>query len=166
MRPVFRRTSQQMRKTTWQQLQYVWPNLKTLKELIKTVPMSTLSRKEYKDLLIIQRACDRQRYLNREPEHSIRGKIISFPQPHMRPIARGKVRGACEFGAKISAAITEHGLMYIDRLEREPYHESGDLQMQLERYKDRFGHCPKSVHVDKIYRTRENRGWCEERNIR
>ena len=56
--------------------------------------------------------------------------------------------------------------MYIDRLEWEPYNESGDLQMQVERYKDRFGHYPESVHVDKIYRTRENRGWCEERNIR
>jgi hypothetical protein len=128
--------------------------------------MSTLSRKEYKDLLVIQKAYDQQMYLYREHEHSIRGKIVSLSQPHVRPIARGKARGAYEFGAKISAAITEHGLMYIDRLEWEPYNESGDLQMQVERYKDRCGHYPESVHVDKIYRTRENRAWCEERSIR
>ncbi|BCU09978.1 hypothetical protein MAN88_05420 [Microcystis aeruginosa] len=28
------------------------------------------------------------------------------------------------------------------------------------------GYYPESVHVDKIYRTRENRAWCKERGIR
>jgi transposase, IS5 family len=140
--------------------------LRIVNELIETVPLSRLSKKEYHDLLVIKKAYDQQMYLYREHEHSIRGKIVSLSQPHVRPIARGKARGAYEFGAKISAAITDHGLMYINRLEWEPYNESGDLQMQVERYKERFGHYPESVHVDKIYRTRENRAWCEERKIR
>ena len=161
-----RRTKQQIRKATRQQLQYVGRNLRTVKELIKAVPEGRLSRKEYKDLLVIQKAYDQQVYLYQNNEHAIRGKIISLSQPHVRPIARGKARGAYEFGAKLSAAITEHGLMYIDRLSWEPYNESGDLKMKVERYKERFGHYPESVHVDKIYRTRENRQWCEEKKIR
>ena len=28
------------------------------------------------------------------------------------------------------------------------------------------GYYPESVHVDKIYRTREKRAWCKERGIR
>ena len=99
-------------------------------------------------------------------EHANCGKIISIAQPHVRPIARGRARGAYELGTKISAATTEHGLMYIDRLLWEPYNESGDLKMQVVRYKERYGHYPESVHVDKVYRTRENREWCEEKKIR
>ncbi len=32
--------------------------------------------------------------------------------------------------------------------------------MQVERYKERHGHYPASVHADKIYRTRKNRAFC------
>ena len=44
--------------------------------------------------------------------------------------------------------------------------ESVDLKSQVEKYKKTFGYYPESVHVEKIYRTRENRGWCKERGIR
>ena len=36
----------------------------------------------------------------------------------------------------------------------------------MEHYKDLTGYYPQSVHVDKIYRTRQNRAWCKERGIR
>ncbi len=41
-----------------------------------------------------------------------------------------------------------------------------DLKKQVEEYKNYTGYYPSSVHVDKIYRTRENRAWCKERGIR
>ncbi|MBD2609486.1 transposase [Scytonema hofmannii FACHB-248] len=44
--------------------------------------------------------------------------------------------------------------------------ESGDFKTQVEDFKDYTGFYPESVHVDKIYRTRENRDWCRERGIR
>ena len=34
------------------------------------------------------------------------------------------------------------------------YIESGDLKAQVEAYKELTGYYPKSVHVDKIYRTK------------
>ena len=48
----------------------------------------------------------------------------------------------------------------------ENFNESGDLIGQIEAYKARTGYYPESVHVDKIYRTKENRAWCQERGIR
>jgi hypothetical protein len=54
----------------------------------------------------------------------------------------------------------------VDRLSWEPYNEGEDLPMQVERYKERFGRYPESVHADKIYRTRDNLEYCKERNIR
>ncbi len=46
------------------------------------------------------------------------------------------------------------------------FNESGDLKKQVEEYKNFTGYYPSSVHVDRIYRTRENRAWCKERGIR
>jgi len=98
--------------------------------------------------------------------HSIPEKILSVSQPHVRAIARGKARGAYEFGAKLSAAVTEDRMVFLDRLSWEPYNESEDLIPQVEKYRERFGHYPVSVHADKIYRTRENLQYCKEHKIR
>lgn len=46
------------------------------------------------------------------------------------------------------------------------YNEGIDLVRDIERYRERYGHYPESVHADKIYRTLANRMWCKERGIR
>ena len=40
------------------------------------------------------------------------------------------------------------------------------MKAQIEAYRKFTGYYPESVHVDKIYRTRDNRAWCKERGIR
>jgi hypothetical protein len=37
---------------------------------------------------------------------------------------------------------------------------------QVERYRQRFGFYPKSVHADQICKTRENRAYCQSKGIR
>ena len=56
--------------------------------------------------------------------------------------------------------------MFLDHLSWDNFNESGDLKKQIEEYKNFTGYYPSSVHVDRIYRTRENRAWCKERGIR
>jgi hypothetical protein len=70
-----------------------------------------------------------------------------------------------EFGAKLSASVVD-GAVFLDRLDWDPYNESGDLVAQVKAYKQRFGCYPASVHCDTIYRTRENRKFCKKHNIR
>ena len=48
----------------------------------------------------------------------------------------------------------------------ENYNESEDLVDQVEHYRRQIGWYPESVHVDKLYRTRENLRYCNERGIR
>ena len=161
-----RRTKKEIRRALRTQLQYVRRNLRTIKELQNKVPSTTLSTKQRHDLIVIHEVYRQQLQMYKAKTHSIPGKIVSISQPHVRPIARGKARAAFEFGAKISASMTEHGMIYIDRLQWEPYNEQEDLPVQIEKYKQRFGRYPESVHADKIYRTRENRAYCEARGIR
>ena len=78
---------------------------------------------------------------------------------------RGKAGKAVEFGAKISASNV-NGFVFLDKLSWDSYNESGDLKERIEEYKKETGCYPESVHVDKIYRTRANRVYCEERGIR
>jgi len=98
-------------------------------------------------------------------EHKIPGRIVSISQPHVRPIVRGKARADVEFGAKIAVSLI-NGYSFLDRISWDPYHESQDLIGQVEKYKQRFGCYPVSVHADKIYRTRENLAYCRQREIR
>jgi transposase, IS5 family len=54
----------------------------------------------------------------------------------------------------------------VDRISWDAYNESVDLVQQIDASRRRFGHDPASVHVDQIYRTRENRRFCTSRGIR
>lgn len=83
------------------------------------------------------------------------GRIVSLSQPHVRPILRGKLAAAVEFGAKLSVSVVD-GFCYVDRLSWDNYNESADLSEQIERYRARYGLYPSSVHADKLYRTRDN----------
>jgi hypothetical protein len=97
--------------------------------------------------------------------HRVDDRIVSISQPHVRPIVRGKAGKPTEFGAKLSISVV-NGFSFVDRRSWDNYNEGGDLLEQIETFRRRFGCYPESVHVDKIYRTRENRAFCKKHGIR
>lgn len=161
-----RRTRQEIRRATRKQLNFVRRDLGHLKDLLEVHGFRAFSEKQMKDYQVIKAIYDQQKFLYTNKTHSVPHKIISIAQDHVRPIARGKAARPFEFGAKISISVTDQRMVFIDKHSWEPYNECGDLEMQVERYKQRFGHYPESVHADKIYRTRDNRAWCTARGIR
>ena len=58
------------------------------------------------------------------------------------------------------------GDVFLERLSWENYHEANDLIETIEKYKERFGYYPESVHVDKTYRNRPNLKYCKNHGIR
>jgi transposase, IS5 family len=161
-----RRTRQEIRRAIRKQLCFVRRDLGHMKALVEAHGDRALSARQKRDYEVIKRIYEQQRYLYTNKTHSVSQKIISISQDHVRPIARGKAARPFEFGAKISISVTDGRMVFIDRHSWEPYNECADLSMQVERFRKRFGHYPESVHADKIYRTRENRVWCDERGIR
>jgi IS5 family transposase len=89
-------------------------------------------------------------------KNKVDDRIVSLTQPHVRPIVRGKAGKHTRFGAKLSASSFE-GYVFLDRISWDNFNESGDLIAQVEAFKEFTGHYPESVHVDKIYRTLDNR---------
>jgi len=57
-------------------------------------------------------------------------------------------------------------LKKLDEQHCDNFNESGDLIALVKKYKKRFGYYPESVHVDKIYRNRDNIKFCREKGIR
>ena len=154
------------RKAIRQQLGYVERNLGSIDKLLnRGVSLERLSHYEYRSLLVISELYRQQRFMYDGGLNRIENRLVSISQPHVRPIVRGKAGKPTEFGAKLSASLVD-GFVLLDRLSWDNFNESQDLVAQVASYRSRHGCYPASLHVDQIYRTRENRRWCQERGIR
>ena len=154
-----------LRQGLGQQLRYLRRNLATIASMAQEGLLVVLPRHRYRQLLVIHELTRQQLWMYTHRGHRIANRIVSISQPHVRPLVRGKAGASVEFGAKISVSVVE-GVSFVDRISWDAYNESVDLVPQIDAYRRRFGHDPASVHVDQIYRTRENRCYCARKGIR
>ena len=154
-----------LRKALRSQLGFIRRNLKSVDKLSEVVPLTVLSKRQYRDLLVISELYRQQQWMYDRRSKRIDDRIVSISQPHVRPIKRGKAGSDTEFGAKLSVSLVD-GYGFVDRTSWDNFNESGDFEDQVEAYKRRFGFYPESVHADKIYRTRDNLRYCKARKIR
>ncbi len=148
-----------IRKAIRQQLQYVRRNLGHIETLAGQVGLDTLSRRMYRNLLVIAEVCRQQEQMYCKKRNKVDHRIVSISLPHIRPVIRGKVSAPVEFGAKASVSKVG-GYAFLETLGWEPYNEGTKLNEHIEEYKRRFGCYPVSIHADKIYRTRDNLKHC------
>lgn len=154
-----------VRKAIRQQLSHLQRNLNTIEKLTTEGGLSKLGKKQYSDLLVISELYRQQHLMFEQRVHSVKDRIISISQPHVRPIVRGKAKAKTEFGAKLSASVVD-GYCFADRISFDAYNEGEDLSGQIEAFRRRYGHYPASVHADKIYGNRKNRAYCKNLGIR
>ena len=148
------------------QLQYIKRNLSHIEKLVNSgAELTSLNPSKYKSLLVVTEVYRQQLWIQENESNRIDDRIVSITQPHIRPIVRGKAGQPVEFGAKVSVSCIEN-YVFLDHLSWDNFNESGDFKDQIEAYKNFTGYYPSSVHVDRIYRTRENRAWCKEKGIR
>lgn len=154
-----------LRKAIRKQLSFVQRDLKHLETQVKQGGLDLLSKKQYRELLVIQELYRQQLSMYKSKSHRIDHRIVSIQQPHVRPIVRGKAHARVEFGAKLSVSVV-NGFSFLDELQWDAYHEGSLLQASVEAYRKRYGFYPEAVLVDQIYRTRENREYCKQLGIR
>jgi len=124
-----------------------------------------LPHKYRRQLWIIDTLYDQQRSMYDKKENRCDDRITSISQPHVRPMVRGKQGKKVEFGAKLGLSLFD-GHLSAQTLSWDAYNEAADLPKQATTYKLLTGSYPELIQADKIYATRENRKWCEQRNIR
>jgi len=156
----------ELRKVIGKQLRYVRRDLQHIETLAERSSFELLSRKQYRDLLVIGEVYRQQEQMYERGIKRIEDRIVSISQPHVRPIVRGKAGRPVEFGAKVSVSLV-NGYSFIERMSWDNFNESKDLKGQIEGYRKQFGYYPESVHADnRIYRSRENVRYCERHGIR
>lgn len=164
-----------IRKAAKKQLNYIARNLGYIEE-----GLDMLSEDQYKEVFkkanslreyfVIQEVYRQQTELlqkrgSKYESNSVEDRIVSFHQPWVRPIVRGKAGRRTEFGAKVNFSETE-GFIRADRIDFNNFNESTGLKDQVEAYYSLYGYYPASVLVDKIYLTRENRKYLDSKNIK
>ena len=154
-----------LRKAIRKQLGYLGRNLKAIDRQSKKTSILLLSKRQYKNLLVIHEVYRQQKWMYDHRQRRIDDRIVSISQPHVRPIKRGKAGASTEFGAKISVSLVD-GYAYLDHLSWDNFNENRDLKDQVEAYRRRFGFYPESVHADSIYRSRANINYCKGYGIR
>jgi len=154
------------RKAIRKQLAYVRRNLKHIENLVnQKAQLSKLKSQSYRMLLVVHELFRQQQSMYVARSRRIDNRIVSLTQPHIRPIVRGKAGTPVEFGAKLSVSCVD-GFCFLDHLSWDNFNESQDCQLQVGLYYQRFGYYPESVHIDRIYQTRDNRAFCKQRGIR
>jgi len=154
-----------VRKAIGQQLRFLCRDLGHINTLAVHVPLTVLPARQYRNLLVIHEVYRQQKAMYERKIHRIDDRIISISKPHIRPIKRGKVVAETEFGAKLSISLV-HGYAFTERISWDNFNEGVDLIEVIKGYHHRFDVYPESVHVDKIYRNRENLRYCREHKIR
>ncbi len=161
-----RPSRQERRRAIAKQLQYIKRNLSHIENLVSSgADLSSLSPSKYKILLVVTEVYRQQLWMYENESTRIDDRIVSITQPHIRPLVRGKAGKPVEFGAKLSVSCFDN-YVFLDHLSWNNFNESGDFKDQIEAYKNFTRYYPSSVHVDRIYRTRENRAFCKKRGIR
>ena len=155
-----------LRKAVGQQLRYLRRNLAHIDALIAAgASLAQLDKQLYRKLLVLSELFRQQQWMYQQHQRRIDDRIVSIAQPQVRPIVRGKAGAPVEFGAKIVISCVD-GYVFLEHLDWNNFNESTHLPKEIERFKQRFGHYPASVHADQIYRTRANLQYCRERGIR
>jgi len=152
-----------------QQLQYLRRNLRHIDCLLEYWPEGTpipLPRWLLYRYWVIQHVYAQQWEMYRNKSRRCDDRIVSISQPYVRPIVRGKLDKAVEFGAKLSVSLIGDGVACMDHLRWNAFHEGGDLESQVEAYRTRHGHYPEAVLGDPVYGTQANRRYLKGHGIR
>ena len=157
-------TAKKIRKALRQQMSYAKRDMGYLEKFM--ADGYAPQQGEIPLLLTVFKLYEQQKYMYDNKVHSVENRIVSIMQPWIRPIVRGKLNSAVEFGAKLDISIDSDGYARIEKTSFDAYNESATLKDVAERFKERTGHYPERVLADQIYRTRENRSFCKENGIR
>lgn len=152
------------RKAVKKQLKFVKDDIEIIEKRIENKAFN-LNEKNNEKFELIKKVYEQQKYMIDNNTNSVKNRIISLNQNHVRPIVRGKAGRNVEFGAKVSMHI-HNGYAYLDKVSFDNFNESTILKKVIEDFKKLHGYYPKRVLGDRIYQTIENKKYCSELGIR
>ena len=164
------KNKKELRVILGKQLRYLRGNLSTIEKMLDKVEERTggrfpLEKRDQRIYWVVQHVFDQQMYMYQNKVHSCSDRIVNIYQPQVRPMVRGKDKANVEFGSKINISEVE-GFVRLDHIGWDNYDEGGDLELQVERFRELYGCYPELLLADRKYLTRENRRYLKEHGIR
>lgn len=156
-----------IRKTIRRQLGYLRRDLKAIRRIEELHPgclEEKLPKRKLERLYVIRLLYAQQMEMYQRDIHRVANRIVSLSQPWVRPIVRGKQNADVEFGAKIEMSVV-NGYLRVEDMRWDAFNESTTLQASAESYREAYGHYPKRILADTIFRTRENLQYCKAQGI-
>ena len=161
-----KKSKKSIRKAIRQQLGYLKRDLKIIDQIAAAHPdyLQFLSSWEQERLAVVRVLYVQQNEMFNTNTRRTDNRIVSLSQPWIRPIKRGKQNAETEFGAKVEMSDV-NGFLRIEHLSLDAFNESTTLQESVENYRRAYGHYPKRVLADTIFRTSRNLRYCKEHGI-
>jgi IS5 family transposase len=117
----------------------------------------------YERFKTIKTLYHQQYYLFYGKNTSVKHRIVSLSQPHIRPILRGKENKPIEFGIK-AHLMQVGGINIIEYHSFEAFNETTRLKNAVYKHNTIFGRCT-HLAADGIYPTNRNRVYCTSKGI-
>ena len=164
-----RKSKKELRVIIGKELRYVRRNISTIEKMLDKVEHVRkefpLKHRDQKIYWVVQHLFDQQMYMYRNKSHKCSDRIVNIYQPHVRPMVRGKDSADAEFGSKINISEVE-GFVRCNHIGWDNYDEGGDLEKQVEDFKQLYGFYPELLLGDRKYLTRANRQYLRNMGIR
>ena len=162
-----KKTRKVIREAAKQMLQHVRRNKK---QLIKLIAELRIKGKEVKEVIhrkieIIRIILEQQWDMYRRRSHIVKDRIVSYSQPEVRPMVRGKAGKPVEFGPKAELSLVD-GYLLLDWLSFDNFNEANKLGESIKLYEERFEKKPEKMIGDGIYGNRDNRNLLKVERIR
>ena len=119
----------------------------------------------HKKIEIIKILLKQQLDMYRRKSHIVKDRIVSYSQPEVRPMVRGKAGKPVEFGPKAELSLVD-GYLFLDWLSFDNFNEAKKLEESIKKYKERFEKKPQKIIADGIYGNRDNRNYLKGEQIR
>jgi len=96
----------------------------------------------------------------------VNNRIVSFHEPSVRPIARGKDGGRkTEFGRKITVNVVGGGLMQTARVDNSAFSDTEMVKDAIKTHERTFGRKPSEINTDRGAHSPENHALLAEKDI-
>jgi IS5 family transposase len=160
-----KKTAVFIQKSRNQMLRFLKRNLTQLSEVVQAVESQVEAGRKLAGLSLNKiksqmetglQIYEQQLQMARTRGRRITNRVVSFCQPEVRPIVRGKEGKNVEFGPKAHVSLVD-GFAILEHCQFEAFNEGVRLEESLQKHKSRFGKLPKVVIADQIYANRYNR---------
>lgn len=162
-----KKTKKLIRKTVRRQLGYLRRDLEAIRKIEANHTgclEAVLPKRKLERLYVLRLLYAQQMEMFRTNTHRVDDRIVSLSQPWVRPIVRGKQNADVEFGAKVEMSVVD-GYLRVEDMRWDAFNEGTTLQASAESYRAAYGHYPKRILADTIFRTRENLQYCKSHGI-